>query len=118
MKPIKLSVCAELQGISYKTAWRMWKAGTLPVQCEQLPTGTVLVHAEAKPHGVALYARVSSADQKDDLDRQWVRLTEYAISNKRVIVDAVKEIGSGLNGHQKNMLQAMSALQGDHETTP
>ena len=91
MEPMKLSVWAELQGLSYKTAWRMWKAGTLPVQCEQLPTETVLVHAEAKAHGVALYARVSSADQKDDLDRQWVRLTEYAISNKLVIVDRRSE---------------------------
>ena len=53
VEPMKLSVWAELQGIGYKTAWRMWKAGTLPVRCEQLPTGTVLVHAEAKAHGRA-----------------------------------------------------------------
>lgn len=62
-----------------------------------------MVRSEAKSHGVALYARVSSADQKDDLDRQLVRLTEYAISNRLVIVDAVKEVGSGVNGHRKNM---------------
>jgi len=111
MVGMKLSVWAELQGISYKTAWRMWKAGTLPVPCEQLPTGTVVVHAEAKSHGVALYARVSSADQKNDLDRQLVRLTEYAIANKLVIVDAVKEVGSGLNGHRKNMLRLLKNPQ-------
>ncbi|MDD2677660.1 MAG: IS607 family transposase, partial [Methylacidiphilaceae bacterium] len=53
----------------------MWKEGRLPVPAEQLPTGTVIVHAEAaQPNGVALYARVSSADQKADLDRQLARL--------------------------------------------
>ena len=70
-----------------------------------------MVHSEAKSHGVALYARVSSADQKDDLDRQLVRLTEYAISNQLVIVDAVKEVGSGLNGHRKNMLRLLKNPQ-------
>lgn len=60
---MRLSVWAELQGISYKTAWRMWKAGTLPVPAEQLPTGTGGVHAERRGQGVALYARVSSGDQ-------------------------------------------------------
>ena len=108
---MKLSVWAERQGIRYKTAWRMWKAGTLPVPCEQLPTGTVVVHAEAKSHGVARYARVSSADQKDDLDRQLVRLTHYAIANKLVIAAAVKEVGSGLNGHRKNVLRLLKNPQ-------
>jgi predicted site-specific integrase-resolvase len=42
------------------------------------------------------------------LDRQLARLTEYAIANKYVIVDAVKEIGSGLNGHRRNMLKLLS----------
>lgn len=104
---MKLSVWAELQGISYKTAWRMWKAGQLPVPAEQLPTGTVIVHAEQRPKGVALYARVSSADQKADLDRQLARLTEYAVSQKLTIVEAVKEVGSGLNGHRKGMMKLL-----------
>jgi putative resolvase len=105
---MRLSVWAELQGISYKTAWRMWKAKTLPVPAYQLATGTVVVEAKPKACGVALYARVSSNDQKNDLDRQLARLTEYAVANKFVIVDAVKEIGSGLNGHRRNMLKLLS----------
>ncbi len=104
---MKLSVWAELQGISYKTAWRMWKAGTLPVPAEQMPTGTVVVHAERRGQGVALYARVSSADQKSDLDRQLSRLTEYAVAQKLAVVDAVKEVGSGLNGHRKGMMRLL-----------
>ena len=41
---MKLSVWAKEQGISYKTAWRWWKAGTMPVPVEQLASGTVIVH--------------------------------------------------------------------------
>lgn len=105
---MKLSIWAKSQGISYKTAWRMWKDGRLPVPAEQMATGTVIVHAEPnKVGGAALYARVSSADQKNDLDRQLARLTEYAVANKLVIVDAVKEVGSGLNGHRKGLIRLL-----------
>lgn len=105
---MKLSVWAKSQGISYKTAWRMWRDGRLPVPAEQMATGTVIVHAEPnKVGGAALYARVSSVDQKNDLDRQLARLTEYAVANKLVIVDAVKEVGSGLNGHRKGLIRLL-----------
>lgn len=105
---MKLSVWAKSQGISYKTAWRMWKDGRLPVPAEQMATGTVIVHAEPdKVGGAALYARVSSADQKNDLDRQLARLTEFAVARKLPVVDAVKEVGSGLNGHRKGMIRLL-----------
>ena len=42
---MKLSTWARQQGLSYKTAWRLWKAGKLPVPAEQLATGTVIIHA-------------------------------------------------------------------------
>ena len=104
---MKLSVWAELQGVSYKTAWRMWKSGTLPVPAEQLATGTVIIHAESRANGAGIYARVSSSDQKNDLDRQLARLTEYAVSQRFHIIDAVKEVGSGLNGHRKGMIRLL-----------
>ncbi|WP_057392380.1 IS607 family transposase [Pseudomonas aeruginosa] len=105
---MKLSVWAKSQGISYKTAWRMWKDGRLPVPAEQMATGTVIVHAEPnKVSGAALYARVSSADQKSDLDRQLARLTEFAVSQNLPVVDAVKEVGSGLNDHRKGMIKLL-----------
>lgn len=105
---MKLSDWAKAQGVSYKTAWRWWRDGQLPVSASQLPTGTVIVHAEnPKTEGVALYARVSSSDQKCDLDRQLARLTEYAVAHNLHIVDAVKEIGSGLNGRRRGMLRLL-----------
>lgn len=105
---MKLSVWAKSQGISYKTAWRMWKDGRLPVPAEQLSTGTVILRVETgRTGGAALYARVSSADQKSDLDRQLARLTEFAVAQKLPIVDAIKEIGSGLNGHRKGLIKLL-----------
>ena len=35
---MKLSTWARQQGLSYKTAWRLWKAGKLAVPTEQLIT--------------------------------------------------------------------------------
>ena len=105
---MKLSEWAKLQGISYKTAWRMWRDGRLPVPAEQMATGTVIIHPPVNTaNGVALYARVSSNDQKAELDRQLARLTEFAVAQKFSIIDAVKEIGSGLNGHRKGMMRLL-----------
>lgn len=110
---MKLSVWAKKQGISYKTAWRWWKAGTMPVPVEQLTSGTIIVHpaksvANNSFGNVALYARVSSADQKADLDRQFDRLSEYALAHKMSVVDSVKEIGSGFNGHRRGMMRLLA----------
>lgn len=40
---MKLSEWAKKQGICYKTAWRWFKAGKLPVKAIQTITGTILV---------------------------------------------------------------------------
>ncbi|VVM08187.1 hypothetical protein MAMC_02007 [Methylacidimicrobium cyclopophantes] len=85
----------------------MWKAGKLPVPAEQLATGTVIVHAEKHPQGAVLYVRVSSNDQKADLDRQLARLTEFAITQGLSITDAVKEVGSGLNGRRRGLMRLL-----------
>ena len=62
---MKLSEWAKRQGISYRTAWRWFKDGKLPVEAAQTPTGTILIKELAPaPLQVAIYARVSSSDQK------------------------------------------------------
>lgn len=89
---MKLSVWARQQGVSYKTPWRMWRDGRLPVPAEQLATGTVVVHAEpstAPASGAILYARVSSADQREDLVRQLERLRQYAEQQQVAVLGEV-----------------------------
>ena len=63
---MKLSQYAKKVGISYKTAWRWYKAGTLDAY--QTPTGMVVVRdpiAEKVGTGrIALYARVPPSIKK------------------------------------------------------
>ena len=105
---MKLSNWAKETGVSYITAYRWWKQGILPVRSEQIKeTGTIIVYPiKSETSGVALYARVSSGDQKADLERQLGRLVTYATEQKLTVVKATTEIGSGLNGH-RNKLKAI-----------
>jgi putative resolvase len=107
---MKLSVWAKANGLAYQTAWRMWRDGKLPVPAEQLPTGTVIVHPPQTSaiNSVAIYARVSSADQKADLERQLGRLAEYASRERLTVVRSVSEIGSGINGHRAKLMRLLS----------
>ncbi|MGH9071140.1 MAG: IS607 family transposase, partial [Acidimicrobiales bacterium] len=67
---MKLSDWAKQNGVSRQSATRWFHAGVLPVPARQLATGTILVDEPVKTvPGVAIYARVSSADQRGDLDR-------------------------------------------------
>ena len=106
---MKLSRWAKEQGVSYKTAWRWFREGQLPVAAEQLPTGTILVK-ETPPatEAVAIYARVSSADQRGNLDAQVARVLEFANRQGLPVVRTVTEIGSGLNGHRPKLLRLLA----------
>jgi len=117
---MKLSAWAKSQGISYLTAYRWYRAGTMPVRCYQAPTGTIIVdvagtavddsppRAPAARGGAALYAHVSGHDQKDDLERQLARLRKYARTFGLPVVREVEEIGSGLNGHRKKLASLLA----------
>jgi putative resolvase len=104
---MKLSAWAKANGLTDQTAWRMWRDGKLPAPAEQRPTGTVIVQPPKTPavESAAIYARVSSADQKAELERQLGHLADYA-SRERLMV--VSEIGSGLNGHRAKMMRLLS----------
>ena len=93
---MKLAEWARQQGLDYKTAYRWFRAGILPVPSKQLPTGTILVEPVplAEKRGAAVYARVASGDQKQDLERQLARLVEHATAKGLSIVKSVSEIGS------------------------
>ena len=106
---MKLSTWAKSQGISYKTAWRWFKEGRLPVVADQMKTGTILIKEEiCDLNSVAIYARVSSADQKKDLDRQIARLVVFANANGWVVAQTITEIGSGLNGHRPKLIKLLT----------
>jgi putative resolvase len=106
---MRLSAYAKQMGVSYKTAFRWWKAGKLDAY--QLDTGTVIVReplASEAPANVALYARVSSADQKEDLERQMQRLKDYAASRGYQVSKIVSELASGLNDSRPKFLKLLT----------
>src|SRR5205807_4885779 len=105
-----LSQYAKQTGVSYKTAWRWYKAGTLDAY--RTETGTVIVRdkADVKPltGRIALYARVSSLGQKDDLERQMQRLKDYAAAKGYQVSKMVSEQASGLNHRRPKLMKLLT----------
>ncbi|MDS1272714.1 IS607 family transposase, partial [Lipingzhangella sp. LS1_29] len=64
-----------------------------------------LVHDETPTETgrVVAYCRVSSADQKPDLDRQVARVVQTATDQGMPVAEVVTEVGSGLNGRRSKL---------------
>ncbi len=106
---MKLSDYAKAQGVSYRTAWSWWKKGI--IKGRQLPTGTILIETDTTSVSsvvACIYARVSSSENKSNLDRQAERLTQYAAAKGYTIHKVVKEVGSGLNDNREKLNQLLS----------
>jgi predicted site-specific integrase-resolvase len=56
---------------------------------------------------IALYARVSSQDQKQDLERQLERLRDYAASRGYTVAKEVTELASGLNDQRPKPMKLL-----------
>jgi predicted site-specific integrase-resolvase len=98
---------AASQGVSYATARSWYRAGLLPVPARKVG-GLVLVGdpaVPAAPRGqTVVYARVSSADRRPDLDRQVARVTEWATGRRLPVDRVVTEVGSALDGDRREFL--------------
>ena len=107
---MKLSSYAKRIGISYNSAWRMWKRGQIPGY--QLPTGTVIIdppELRSTPvRTVAVYARVSSSENKDNLERQAERLISWCNAQGWGVSKVVKECGSGINDQRPKFLALLA----------
>ena len=97
---MKLTEWARANGVHPKTAYRWWREGILPVPARKVGPRTILVE-EAAGDGagaVGLYARVSSHDQREDLERQVARISDWAAKAGTRVVRVESEVGSGMNG--------------------
>lgn len=105
---MNLKEWAAATGVSYVTARRQYAAGTLPVPTYRLGrlimVGEPLTGANAGAGQAVVYARVSSADQRADLDRQVARVTTWATDQHLAVSRVVTEVGSALNGRRKKFL--------------
>ena len=88
------------------TAYRWFRDGKLPVPAHRVG-GRILMDAPGSAvatGSVAVYARVSSADQRTDLDRQVARVTTWATGEGLSVGRVVTEVGCGLNGKRRKVL--------------
>ena len=110
---IKLSTWAKAHDVSKLTAWRRATAGLIPGAVQQGTMWYVEVEDERPEPITVAYARVSSHEQKPDLDRQVARIAEWAAENGVRVDRFVREVGSGMNGKRKGL----SALLSDPAVT-
>ncbi len=107
---MKLSEYAQKVGVRYETAWRWFKAGTL--RGHQLPTGTIIITEDEPtvtvPNRVAIYARVSAAENKPNLDIQVDRLVSYCAAKGYQVHVISKEVGSGVNDSRPKFLKLLA----------
>lgn len=106
---VRLKEWARAQGVSYRAALSWFHAGTLPAPARQLDTGTILVEPSATESGrTVAYCRVSSTDQRDDLDRQAGRVAQECARQDFTLDSTVTEVGSGLNGNRPKLRTLLS----------
>lgn len=96
---IKLSEYAKINALSYRAVWNRYKAGKIP-NASMNELGHIVVEIDQDKvdvNKVAIYARVSSSENKDNLVAQVDRLTQYAIAKGYQIISTYAEFGSGIN---------------------
>ena len=102
---------ARRNGVHYQTAWEWARDGKMPVPVVQAPSGRWLVTVPEPGEGrVVAYCRVSSADQRDDLERQAGRVAAGATGRGLAVWQVVTEVGPGMNGHRRKLTRLLSDL--------
>ena len=125
---IKVSEYAERMSLHIRTVYRYYHSGKIQGYQDDV-TGTIFILNPFKKgvesnlnNAVVLYARVSSSENKDNLEKQLDRLRLYANAKGYQVVKEIKEIGSGLNDNRaklnnllKNDLDIFSILLVEHK---
>lgn len=103
---------AEREHLHPQTVWKWCRTGKMPVPVEHTPSGMWLIHdpkyetpapSDAEQSRTVCYARVSSAGQKADLQRQADRLKAFALSMGVEAPEVVTETGSGMNDKRRKL---------------
>ena len=106
---MKLSEYAKRNSISYQTAWLHYKQGLIP-NARQLPTGTVVIDDisnNIEEDYTVVYARVSSSENRGNLNSQADRLVQFCEANGWTVNEVVKECASGLNDERPKLCKIL-----------
>lgn len=105
---MKLSKYAKEIGVTYQTAWNLFSSGKIK-GAYQLESGTVIVPNEVKDkvECVAVYARVSSSENKINLVAQSKRVQDFCAAKGWVVKRVEEECASGLNDKRPKLLKLL-----------
>ena len=110
---MKLSTWAKKVGLTYTTAYSLFRNGNLPLPAIQLSTGTILIDENAKssdiPERVVLYCRVSNHSRKKEIEYQVKRCEDFAIAKGYTINKVYKEIASGMNDNRTQLWKMLDS---------
>jgi len=102
---MKLSTYAKKLGINYRTAYQHFIDGRID-GAYQLSTGTIIIPdsiPQKKDYNI-IYTRVSSSQNKDNLDSQAKRLSDFCLAKGWIVNEIIKECASGLNDNRPKLL--------------
>ena len=108
---------AEREHLHPQTVWKWCRTGKMPVPVERTPSGMWLVHdpkyetpvlSDTRQSRTVCYARVSSAGQKADLQRQADRLKAFARSMGVEAPEIVTETGSGMDDKRRKLKRLLA----------
>ena len=111
----KLSEYARRHAIQYRTAYNHFKKGLIS-GAYQLPTGTIVIPEkdfgnEKKQEHVVVYARVSSSQNRANLESQAGRMVAYCNAKGWQVAEVIRETGSGLNDERPKLLSVLKKGQ-------
>jgi excisionase family DNA binding protein len=119
-KLLKPREFCEVVGISYNTLKQWVREGRVKVYRTatgrwRIPYSEIerilgLRQGRAGEIRATIYARVSSSDQKSDLDRQIQYLTQYCASKGYRVVDVLSDVASGLKTERRGLLKLFNQV--------
>lgn len=108
---MKLREWAIKNSVCYKTAYRMFRNGLIN-NARQLPTGTIVIDEDLKQNIKSeynvVYSRVSSTENKNNLDSQAKRVRDFCNARGWVVNEIVKECASGLNDKRPKLQKILN----------
>ena len=105
---VKIGEASKILGVNAQTL-RRWEEGGVIQPAKRTPKGTRLyslqdlLGANDLAHPTIAYARVSSSDQKEDLERQHAVLEAFCNKNGWQ-TEIIRDLGSGMNYNKKGLL--------------
>ena len=105
---MKLSEYAKQHNIKYKAAWNRFHAGKIP-NAYLDEVGRIVIREEisSKPENTAIYCRVSSSQNKGNLEKQKERLISYCAAKGYKVHHIICECASGLNDKRPKLMKLL-----------